>query len=139
MNRSTPIAKIGQFRPDDPTSLSRALSLLESSSQRKAQGDDQQPIYTLTLKQTGTYNARPWEIARMEPTLANCVVLLPDPLKALNSWIGVKFATAGSIYTVTVFAVNATIDGAASYVLNISRQIVFFYATTDGWERGSTL
>jgi len=139
VKQSTPLAKIGMFDPKDPESLKRALSLLEGSAQKKAQGDDQHAIYTITTKQTGTYNARAWDIARMDTTAAACFVVLPDPLKCLNAWIGVKFAAGVTNFTVTVTCVNATIDAASSYVLNIARQIVFFYATTDGWERGSTL
>lgn len=139
MNRSTPIVKIGQFRPEDPDSLRRALSLLESSAQAKSQHDEQRPIYTLTTKQKGTYSARAWEIARMDTSTGNCAVVLPDPMTVLNAWIGVKFAAGVTNNTVTVTAINATIDGAPSYALNIARELVFFYATTDGWERGSTL
>lgn len=138
MNR-TPLAKIGEFRTDDPEMLKRALSLLENSAQKKSQQDAQQPVYTVTTKQKGTYNARAWEIARMDTSTGACFVVLPDPLKNLGVWVGVKFAAGVTNFTVTVTAINSTIDAATSFVLNVARQIVFFYATPDGWERGSTL
>jgi hypothetical protein len=138
MNRSTPLAKIGEFRPEDPESLKRALSLLEGAGLKKAQQDDQLAIYKVTGKKGGTYNANAWEIARMDTGTGNCFVVLPDPLKVLGAWIGVKLASDVVSNTITVSAINATIDGAASYTLYVARQIVYFYATTDGWERGST-
>lgn len=139
MRAATPLAKIGAFQTDDPQELRRALSLLEGAAQKKAQEDAQRSPYAVTTKQKGTYNARPWDLARMDTSTGNCFVVLPDPAKNLGVWIGVKFAAGVTNFTVTVTAISSLIDGAASYVLNVARQIVFFYATTDGWERGSTL
>lgn len=138
MNGGAPLAKIGQFSTDDPAMLKRALSLLEGSAQKKAQHDAEQNPYTISLKKSGTFTARPWDLVRMDTGTGNCFVVLPDPLKVLGTWIAVKLASDVVSNTVTVTAINATIDGASSYTLYVARQIVFFYATTDGWERGST-
>lgn len=138
MNRGAPLAKIAQFRPEDPAALTRSLALLETSVQKKSQQDGEQTPYTVSTKQSGTCSARPWDLVRMDTSTGNCFVVLPDPLKVLGTWIGVKLASDVVSNTVTVTAINATIDGASSYTLYVARQIVFFYATTDGWERGST-
>lgn len=134
-----PVARIGRFPANDPAAMSRAMALLEGVTQKKAQSDNTTPPFTVTQKQTGTYNARAWDIARIDPTVAACFVVLPSPLDNLGAWVYVKYAAGAVNHTVTVSCVNATIDGDATFVLNTPRQIVAFYATTDGWERGSTL
>lgn len=134
-----PLQRVGRFSKDDPVALTRELTRVQDAAQQKSQADNIAPIYSLTTKQTGTYNAHAWEVARMDPTVAACFVVLPDHMKSLGAWIGVKYAAGSVSHTVTVSSVSGTIDTESTYVLNVPRQLVWFYATTDGWERGSTL
>lgn len=94
---------------------------------------------TPTPLQTGTYNARPWELVRCDPTAGGCVVVLPVPsgAKVRGSWIYIK-NVSDSLTPIKIEAVSSTIDGQRSVALTVPRSGVasFYSVGDDGWERG---
>jgi hypothetical protein len=144
VSRKVALPRIGKFTGKlDAESLAKELALFEQALITKLQGDDQQefgPIVPTATITDAIYNARPWEIARIDPTGGSKAVILPDPLlpTSRGAWIGVKNAS-NSTNVIVVSALNSTVDGASSVTLNIAWQFVWLYATTHGWETSTKL
>lgn len=137
---SAALLKVAKFTPEDPEAFARQLARFAQALASKDHDSDHEPPVTITPdKKKATYNARLWEVTRVDPTAGAVAIVLPavTGLGVVGSWLAVKNATA-STNNIVVSAVGATIDGAASFTMNVARQFIWFYATPDGWERAST-
>jgi hypothetical protein len=137
VNRAAALPKLGLFDPKDPVALGRALALYENNvaAYLRDRATAAFGPFEQTAKQTATYNARPWQIVRVDPTAGAVTILLPSLTAsgAKDAWVVVKNASA-STNLINVLALNAKIDGGASIVLSTAWQSVWFYAATDQWE-----